>query len=789
MIQNGFNAFNGKRVLMLQGPLGPFFRRLSKDLESIGAEVYKINFNGGDWLFYPRNAIVFRGTLDEWPAFLERILDEHNIDIVLLFGDCRRIHRMVKAILTQRRLKIGVFEEGYIRPDYITLELSGTNGNSQLSQDPDFYLNQPLNDIAPPQHVGKSTYWYMAMWAVLYYASSAFLKPLFPRYQHHRPLKLSEVFPWIRSAGYKFYFRQKEKDIQTTLTGGSSGNYFLVPLQVHNDSQLSTHSKFDSVREFIEQVVESFTNHAPAETMLVIKHHPMDRGYYNYSSLIDNLTQKYSLQKRLFYIHDQHLPTLLQHSRGVVLINSTVGLSALDEGIPLIVLGKAIYNMDGITFQGCLDEFWNQAKSFQHDVNLFNRFRQYVITHTQLNGSYYKRLNEGFSCTGFRELNNYIAGTTPLNNQPIKWLRSLKTLVKSINPLFLFTVLVPTTLSIIYFGLIASDVYISESRFVVRNPERQMPTGLGAIIQGAGFSRSQDDTYNVHEFMLSRDALRKINTKINLREIFGKKTIDLFNRFNSLGFDNSTEALFRYYQNRVAIDLNSSSSISVLKVRTFNPEDSYRINEMLLQIGEQFINRLNERGRQDLIRFALSEVNVATEKSKAASQALSTFRNKQGLFDTEKQSSLQLQQISKLQDELIMTKTQLNQVQTFTPESPQIPTLKNRIVLIQSMMDSEMAKVAGGGTSLTNKAVAYEHLVLDRSVADKQLAAAMVSLEQARSDAQRKQLYLERIVQPNKPDIALEPYRGRGILSVFLLGLITWGILTMLIAGVREHND
>ena len=382
-----------------------------------------------------------------------------------------------------------------------------------------------------------------------------------------------------------------------------------------------------------------------------------------------------------------------------------------------------------------------------------------------------------------------MSSTIPLKNQSCTFLKSLKTRLAKINSLFLGTVIIPTLLSIIYFGFIASDIYISESRFVVRNPERQIPTGLGAIIQGAGFSRSQDDTYNVQEFMLSRDALSKINHQINLREAFARSGIDIFSRFNALGLDNSIEALFRFYQNHVEINLNTSSSIAVLKVKAFNTDDAYRMNEMLLQMGEQFINRLNERGRQDLIRFASSEVDIAVEKAKAASRKLSTFRNKQGIFDPEKQSGLQLQQISKLQDELIASKTQLSQVQAFTPDSPQLPALKNRIGSIQASIESEMAKVAGGSTSLTNKAVEYEMLALERAVADKQLAAAMASLEQARSDAQRKQLYLERIVQPNKPDIAIEPYRLRGILSVFLLGLVVWGILTMLIAGVREHHD
>jgi capsular polysaccharide transport system permease protein len=361
--------------------------------------------------------------------------------------------------------------------------------------------------------------------------------------------------------------------------------------------------------------------------------------------------------------------------------------------------------------------------------------------------------------------------------------------VSRINRLFLATVVVPTILASIYFGLIASDVYVSESRFVVRSPQRQAPTGLGALLQTAGFSRSQDDTYTVHDFMRSRDALQKIDAQLPMRNAFGNDDIDFFSRFDPLGLDNSFEALYLYYQKQIAIDLDTASSISALKVRTFSAEDSYRINTMLLEMGERLINDLNERGRQDMIRFASSEVDIAAQRAKDAALALSKYRTQNAVFDPERQSAIQLQQISKLQDELIATKTQLAQVRTFTADNPQIPSLQKRVETLQSEIDNEMAKVAGGGRSLTNKAADYERLVLDRVFADKQLAAALASLEQSRNDAQRKQLYLERIVQPGRPDIAMEPHRLRAILATAILGLIAWGILTILIAGVREHRD
>ncbi|MGB0131316.1 hypothetical protein [Chlorobium sp.] len=386
-----------------------------------------------------------------------------------------------------------------------------------------------------------------------------------------------------------------------------------------------------------------------------------------------------------------------------------------------------------------------------------------------------------------------MSAEVPFSGLAAKWTGQLKHQITHANRLFLFTVVIPTMLSLLYFGLIKSDVYVSESRFVVRSPERPIQTGLGAIIQGAGFSRSLDDTYSVHDYMLSRDALNSVNTRFDFRTAFTRKGVDLFSRFNPLGLDNSLESLYIYYQSRIAVYLNASSSISTLKTRAFTASDARKLNEMLLQRAEALINRLNERGRIDLIRYARREVAIAERKSKEAALALSMFRNKNGVFDPVGQSALQLQQVAKLQDELIATKTQLSQVSAFTPESPQIPVLQQRVSAIQTEIERETAKVTGEATgsdpSLTSKAVEYERLSLERAFAEKQLGAAMASLEQARNEAQRKQLYLERIVQPNKPDIAIEPQRIRSILTTFIVGLIAWGILTLLLAGIREHHD
>lgn len=367
--------------------------------------------------------------------------------------------------------------------------------------------------------------------------------------------------------------------------------------------------------------------------------------------------------------------------------------------------------------------------------------------------------------------------------------KSFFALVSGINKLFLFCVVVPTFLAVVYFGLVASDVYVSESRFVLRSPEKQTMTGLGALLQGTGFSRAQDDSYTVHDYILSRDALQKLESQFSLSKEFGSDKIDIFSRFGGLDWDRSFEALWRYYQRRVSVTSESVSSISTLTVRAFGAEEAFRINESLLEMSEALVNKLNERGRQDMIRFSAVEVAVAEQKAKAAALAVSRFRDQKGVFDPSGQSALALQLVSKLQDELIATKNQLIQIQTLTRDNPQIPALRKRVESLEADIVRETAKVAGAGGSLANKVADYERVKLESLFADKQLASALGSLEQARNDAQRKQFYLERIVQPNTPDIAIEPRRIRNVLATFLLGLVVWAILSILVAGVKEHAD
>jgi len=352
---------------------------------------------------------------------------------------------------------------------------------------------------------------------------------------------------------------------------------------------------------------------------------------------------------------------------------------------------------------------------------------------------------------------------------------------------FWIIVVLPTLAAFFYYGFIAADVYISESRFVVRSSEQNVASPLSGLLEGTAFSRSQDDSYTVVEYILSRDALRVLDEKLNLREAFNKG--DVLSRFPSLDGDNSFENMHRYYQKIVISQLDPVSSISTITVRAFAADEAQQINQQLLEMSEALVNRLNERGRQDMIRFATNELAESEKKATLVALKLARYRNEKGVIDPEKQSAISMQQIAKLQDELIATKLQLGQLQLLARENPQIVTLEKRVQMLENEIKLGSEGVAGGGRSLASKAVEFQRLVLEKEFSDRQLASALDSLEQARNEAQRQQLYLQRIAEPNLPDTAMEPRRIRNVLIVLVLSLIVWGVLSMVVSGVREHLD
>jgi len=361
--------------------------------------------------------------------------------------------------------------------------------------------------------------------------------------------------------------------------------------------------------------------------------------------------------------------------------------------------------------------------------------------------------------------------------------------ILSLGWLFIFTVVIPTACAILYFGFFASDVYVSESKFVVRAPDKPAASGLGGLLKTAGFSSTGDEVYAARDYVLSRDAAAELNRGDYLLKAYGDRRISIFDRFNPLGLDKSFESLYKYYKGKITVDHDTTSSITTLMVRAYTPQDAQRINAELLSRSEVLVNQLNARGRRDLVSAAELELAEAKESATEAAVALAEFRNRAGVVDPEKQANVQLQMISKLQDQLIATRIQLLQLRTYTPKNPQIPVLQAGEQSLSREIDQELSKITGGRGSLSSSAVQYQRLQVASQFSDKQVAAAMSSLEEARNEARRQQAYVERIVQPSLPDDAIEPRRLRGIIATMVMGLVVWGISIMLLAGIKEHRD
>ncbi|EAJ2931896.1 capsule biosynthesis protein [Campylobacter coli] len=378
--------FSGKTVLLLQGPVGTFFHRLAIKMEKNKTKVLKLNFNGGDFFFYPNGK---RCKCDEKDLenFYENFFKEKKIDAIVMYNDCRLIH--AKAIKVARKLGIGIwiFEEGYLRPYCITFEKDGVNANSSLPRDKNFYLSCNILTKESIKEI-PGGFKFMAFSAFLYWLFSFLLAPFFNNKLHHRTLFPFEFLFWFRSLYRKYLYKFTEKKLNQKIYSLEK-KYFLAILQVYNDTQIKHHYK-KSIEEFIEELILSFANHARAKSYLIFKHHPMDRGYRNYSKLINELSQKYHVEGRIFYVHDTYLPTLLKNALGCITINSTVGLSAILEGCPTKVCGNAFYNFEGLAYPKKLQFFWREAHAYKPNPSLVINFKNYLLNTNQFNGNFYK---------------------------------------------------------------------------------------------------------------------------------------------------------------------------------------------------------------------------------------------------------------------------------------------------------------------------------------------------------------------------------------------------------------
>ena len=376
---------------MLQGVCSPFFAALSDALVAEGHQAGHVCFNAGDWLYrMPRPARHYRGKAEGLAEWLPAVFDEQALTDLVVFGDQRPVHRPAIALARERGIRVHVFEEGYFRPFWVTLERGGVNAHTALPKDPDWYRRTAarLPDRPAPTKF-RSPFIKRAFHDVVYHMAGLANPVAYPGYRNHAPVIAPvEYTGYIgRFARLPFWRRHDAHRITELLE--SAQPYYVLPLQLNGDAQIREHSRFENMLAVISWVVRSFSHHAPGDTTLVIKNHPLDMGLTHYRRFIARTAAECGVAGRVMYLESGDLNALLQGAAGTVTVNSTVGAVSLEHGCPTLALADPIYNLPGMTWQGPLDAFWTEAE--RPDVELVRAFRKVVVHGTQINGGFYCR--------------------------------------------------------------------------------------------------------------------------------------------------------------------------------------------------------------------------------------------------------------------------------------------------------------------------------------------------------------------------------------------------------------
>lgn len=367
-------------------------------------------------------------------------------------------------------------------------------------------------------------------------------------------------------------------------------------------------------------------------------------------------------------------------------------------------------------------------------------------------------------------------------NQAMAWLRRRRW--------FALFVILPTVIATLYYGLIASDVYVSEARFVIKAPSQKQAqlSSLANLIQTTGLSAGQEQANEVLEYVRSRSALEALQKRVDVRDKFMTDEADFLSRFPAPFREDRFENLYKYYGKMVEARLDKDTGTAVLAVKAFNPEDAWQINSGLLALSEELVNRLNDRAQGKAIAEAENRVAGAQGRLRKARIALQQYRNASVLLDPVKQASGVLDVSNRLVAERAALLAQLEAMVRAAPANPAIPALRSRIVAISTQIAAQTGRAVGTEGGIASKLGEYEKLAMEQEFAGQMLTAAEATLEQSRNEARKQQFYLERIVEPNRPDMALLPERLKQILVVAAAAVCLYFIGWMLIVGILEHS-
>ena len=379
-----------RHFVFLQGMPSPFFRRIGEALEKCGCRVTRINFCVGDWFFWHgRNTLGYRGRAADWGRFVADFFERNDVTDLVLLGEQRRYHKEAVELAQARGIRVSVTDFGYLRPDWITLERDGMGGNSRFPRDAQ-EIRRRAADVGRADLARRyaDSAFNMVVGDLLYNFANFFLGICYPHYRRTdcRPHTLIYT---TASALHLLRCRLRRRKSQTRVAeiAASNTRYFVLPLQLDHDFQIVVYSPFAGMAEVIRQVVESFARCASAETHLIIKVHPWDAGLINWRRQVGLAAEEFRVADRVEYLDGGSLDKLVQSAAGMVTVNSTAGLYALQQGCPVKILGQAVYDVPELTFQGGLDEFWTDPTPPVRD--LLDAFVDLMAATIQIRGVFF----------------------------------------------------------------------------------------------------------------------------------------------------------------------------------------------------------------------------------------------------------------------------------------------------------------------------------------------------------------------------------------------------------------
>lgn len=361
---------------------------------------------------------------------------------------------------------------------------------------------------------------------------------------------------------------------------------------------------------------------------------------------------------------------------------------------------------------------------------------------------------------------------------------------------FLLLVILPSLIVTAYFYGIAAPQFVSEARFVVSS--RGHDGGAAAAMRGmgggafggfGGGSLASSETNSVRDFLTSLDAVMEAHGKLDLIAMWQRPEADWLSEL----WRTEPELLARFYTQMVTVSLDPSTNVTTLRVRSFRPEDSKALAETLLVSAEALVNRLSERTRNETLRVARQEMEIAEQRVQESRAALVRFREQERELDSAGAAQAAVALRGQLEVALAQARAELTERLKFMrPDNPALQVTRNRIEALERQISSERTRhtettVDGEGAVLARQLASFERLMLEREFADKQLASATASLETARLEAQRQQLFLSRIVEPNLAVYPLYPRKLTNVASIIVGLTIAYGIGWLLIVGMREH--